>query len=58
MVVLEGGAVSYERGTPVAPPEEAMVEQDLAGGATHSARSDSCSSLLLSGLELSDKQSL
>ena len=39
MVVLGGGAVSCERGAPVAPQEEAMVEQDLAGGATHSVRS-------------------
>ena len=31
MVVLGGGAVSYGRGTPVAPKEEVMVEQDLRG---------------------------
>jgi hypothetical protein len=57
MVVLWGGAVSDGRGTPVGPQEEAMVEQDLAGGANHSARSDSCSSLLLTSLELSDTHS-
>ena len=50
MAVLGGGAVSYERGTPVPMPRLNRENGSEIAGATMS----SSSSLLVSSLELSD----